>query len=167
VSDILTRDGYHISVVQQPLTSFQEDVAATKRILALQDGPVVRVAHSYSGSVITEAGTVPSVVALAYVAAHMPDAGESEADGKRFPSDLSRSTAIRLTPDSFSYLNPAQFHPYFADMSAEQAAFAARSQVLIANANFSGVITTPAWRGKPSWMVVATKERVINPELER
>ena len=132
MSDILTRDGYHISVVQQPLTSFQEDVAATKRILALQDGPVV-----------------------------------SEADGKRFPSDLSRSTAIRLTPDSFSYLNPAQFHPYFADMSAEQVALAARSQVLIANANFSGVITTPAWRGKPSWMVVATKERVINPELER
>lgn len=167
MSDILTRDGYHISVVQQPLTSFQEDVAATKRILALQDGPVVRVAHSYSGSVITEAGTVPSVAALVYVAAHMPDAGESEADGKRFPSDLSRSTAIRLTPDSFSYLNPAQFHPYFADMSAEQVAFAARSQVLIANANFSGVITTPAWRGKPSWMVVATKERVINPELGR
>ena len=169
VSDILTRDGYHVSVVQQPLTSFREDVAATKRVLALQDGPVVLVAHSYGGSVITEAGTVPSVVALVYVAAHMPDAGESEAaDGKRFPSDLSRSTAIRLTPDSFSYLDPAQFHLYFAaDMSAEQAAFAARSQVLIANANFSGVITTPAWRGKPSWMVVATKDRVINPELER
>lgn len=169
VADILTRDGYNVSVVQQPLTSFQEDVAATKRILALQDGPVVLVAHSYGGSVITEAGTVPSVVALVYVAAHMPDAGESEAaDGKRFPSDLSKSTAIRLTPDSFSYLDPAQFHAYFAaDMPAEQAAFEARSQILIANANFGGVITTPAWKGKPSWMVVATKDRVINPELER
>jgi len=99
----------------------------------------------------------------------MPDAGESEAaDGKRFPSDLSKSTAVKLTPDGFSYLDPSQFHSYFAaDLPAEQAAFESHSQVLIANANFSATITTPAWRSKPSWMVVATKDRVINPDLER
>jgi pimeloyl-ACP methyl ester carboxylesterase len=99
----------------------------------------------------------------------MPDAGESEAsDGKRFPSDLSKSTAIKKTADGFDYLDPAQFREYFAaDRSAELAAFAARSQVLIADANFKAIISTPAWRTKPSWMAVATKDRTINPDLER
>ena len=169
VHDILVKDGYNVSIVQEPLTSFQEDVAATKRILAQQDGRCILVAHSYGGSVITEAGTDPSVAGLVYVAAHMPDAGESEAGaGKRFPSDLSKSTAIKKTADGFDYLDPGQFHEYFAaDLPAEQAAFEARSQVLIADANFKAVITTPAWRSKPSWMLVATKDRTINPDLER
>jgi pimeloyl-ACP methyl ester carboxylesterase len=102
VYDILVKDGYNVSIVQEPETSFQEDVAATKRILALQDGPCILVAHSYGGSVITEAGTDPSVVGLVYIAAHMPDAGESEAeDGKRFPSDLAKSGAIKRTSDGF------------------------------------------------------------------
>ena len=118
---------------------------------------------------ITEAGTDPSVVGLVYVAAHMPDAGESEADdGKRFPSDLSKSTAIKKTADGFLYLDPSQFREYFAaDLPAEQADFAARSQVPIAAANFAAVITTPAWRSKPSWMVVATRAKTINPDLQR
>jgi pimeloyl-ACP methyl ester carboxylesterase len=169
VYDILVKDGYHVSVVQEPLTSFQEDVAATKRILSLQDGRSILVAHSYGGSVITEAGTDPSVAGLVYIAAHMPNAGESEAsDGKRFPSDLSKSTAVKKTPDDFTYLDPAQFHEYFAaDLPAEQAAFEAHSQALIAAVNFNAVITTPAWRSKPSWMLVATKDRIINPNLER
>src|SRR6202167_3682019 len=95
VYDILTRDGYKVSIVQEPETSFKDDVAATKRILSLQDGPSILVAHSYGGSVITEAGTEPSVAGLVYIAAHMPDAGENESDdGKRFPSDLAKSTAI-------------------------------------------------------------------------
>jgi len=169
VFDRLTTDGFDVTVVQQPLTSFRDDVAATRRILDLQRGPVLLVAHSYGGSVITEAGTHPAVVGLVYVAAHMPDAGESEAaDGKRFPSDLARSTAIRTTKDGFTYLEPSQFHAYFAaDVPAAQAAFMARSQVPIASANFSTPITTPAWRSKPSWMLIPTKDRVINPELER
>src|SRR5437762_9307140 len=169
VYDILAKDGYKVSIVQEPETSFKEDVAATKRILALQDGPCILVAHSYGGAVITEAGTDPSVAGLVYVAAHMPDAGENEADdGKRFPSDLSKSTAIKKTADGFTYLDPAQFHEYFAaDLPAEQAAFMARSQVLNAAANFNAVITTPAWRSKPSWMLVATKDRTISPDLER
>jgi pimeloyl-ACP methyl ester carboxylesterase len=169
VYEILVKNGFNVSIVQEPETSFQADVAATKRVLAQQDGPCILVAHSYGGSVITEAGTDPRVAGLVYIAAHMPDAGESEADnGKRFPSDLSKSTAIKQTADGFTYLDPAQFHEYFAaDLPAEQAAFMARSQVLTAADNFRAVITTPAWRSKPSWMLVAAKDRTINPDLER
>ena len=169
VYDILVKDGYNVSIVQEPETSFKGDVAATKRVLAQQDGPCILVAHSYGGSVITEAGTDPSVVGLVYVAAHMPDAGENEADvGKRFPSDISKSTAIKKTEDGFTYLDPAQFHEYFAaDLSDEQAAFMARSQVLNLADNFKAVITTAAWRSKPSWVLVAAKDRIINPDLER
>ena len=118
---------------------------------------------------ITEAGTDALVVGLVYIAAHMPDAGENEADdGKRFPSDLSKSGAIKKTTDGFTYLDPAQFHEYFAaDLSAEQATFMARSQVLNAAENFKAVITTAAWRNKPSWMLVAATDRTINPDLER
>jgi pimeloyl-ACP methyl ester carboxylesterase len=169
VYEILVKDGYNVSIVQEPETSFKEDVAATKRALALQDGPCILVAHSYGGAVITEAGTDSSVAGLVYIAAHMPDAGENEADdGKRFPSDLSKSGAIKKTPDGFTYLDPAQFHEYFAaDLSAEQAAFMARSQVLNFADNFRGVITVAAWRSKPSWMLVAGADRTINPDLER
>jgi pimeloyl-ACP methyl ester carboxylesterase len=169
VYDILAKDGYNVSIVQEPETSFKEDVAATKRVLAQQHGQCILVAHSYGGAVITEAGTDPSVAGLVYVAARMPDAGENEADdGKRFPSDLSRSTAIKKMADGFTYLDPAQFHEYFAaDLSDEQAAFMARSQVPNAADNFKAIITTPAWRSKPGWMLVATKDRTINPDLER
>src|ERR1700732_2652962 len=154
VYDILVKDGYNVSMVQEPETTFKEDVAATKRVLALQDGPVILVAHSYGGAVITEAGTDPSVVGLVYIAAHMPDAGESESnDGKRFPSDLAKSGAIKKTADGFTYIDPAQFHEYFAaDLSAEQAAFMARSQVPNFADNFKAVITTAAWKSKPTWM---------------
>src|SRR6204780_3213463 len=169
VYDILIKDGYNVSIVQEPETSFKDDVAATKRILALQDGPSILVAHSYGGAVITEAVTDSTVAGLVYVAAHMPDAGENEAaDGKRFPSDLSESTAIKKKADGFDYLDPAQYREYFAaDLPADEAAFGAHSQVLIADANFHATIMTAAWRGKPSWVAVATKDRTINPDLER
>src|SRR6201993_4337059 len=169
VYDILVKDGYNISIVQEPETSFKDDVAATKRALALQDGPCILVGHSYGGAVITEAGTDPSGAGLGFAAAHIPGAGENESDdGKRFPSDLSKSGAIRKTPDGFTYLDPAQFHEYFAaDLSAEQAALMARSQVLNFADNFKAVVTTAAWRSKPSWMVVAGADRTINPDLER
>ena len=169
VYDILVKDGYNVSIVQEPETSFQEDVAATKRVLTLQDGPCILVAHSYGGAVITEAGTDRSVVGLVYIAAHMPDAGENESDdGKRFPSDLSKSNGIKKTPDGFTYLDPARFHEYFAaDLSDDQAAFMANSQVFNKAENFKVVITTAAWRSKPSWMLVAGSDRTINPALER
>jgi pimeloyl-ACP methyl ester carboxylesterase len=169
VYDILVKDGFNVSIVQEPETSFQDDVAAVKRTLALQDGPSILVAHSYGGAVITEAGTDPSVAGLVYVAAHMPDAGEKESeDGKRFPSDLAKSGAIKKTSDGFTYIDPAQFHKLFAaDLSSEQAAVMARSQVFNFADNFSATITTAAWRTKPSWMLVAGSDRTINPDLER
>ena len=169
VYDILVKDGYNASIVQEPETSFQADVAATRRVIDQQGGPCLLVAHSYGGAVITEAGNDPLVVGLVYIAAHMPDKGESEADnGKRFPSDLSKSNAIKKTADGYTYLDPAQFHEYFAaDVPAEQAAFMARSQVPNAADNFKALITSAAWRSKPSWMLVATKDRTINPDLER
>src|SRR4051795_6172834 len=114
VYDILVKDGFNVTIVQEPETSFTEDVAATKRVLARQDGRCILVAHSYGGAVITEVGTDPSVAGLVYVAAHMPDAGENEADdGQRFPSDLGKSTATKKTVDGFTYLDAAQFHEYF------------------------------------------------------
>lgn len=169
VYDILSKDGYNVSIVQEPETSFRDDVDATKRVIAQQDGPCILVAHSYGGAVATEAGNLPSVVALVYVAAHMPDAGESEAeDGKRFPSDLSKSTGIKKTEDGFTFLDPAQFHEYFAaDLPVDQAAFMARSQVLNLADNFKAVITAAAWRTKPSWVLIAGADRTISPELER
>ena len=167
--DILVKHGYKVSIVQEPETSFKEDVAATRRVVALQDGPCILVAHSYGGAVITEAGTDSSVVGLVYIAAHMPDAGEKESEDEMlFPSDLAKSTAIKKTPDGFTYIDPAQFHELFAaDVLAEQAAFMAGSQVMNFADNFSATITTAAWRTKPSWMLVAGSDRTINPELER
>src|SRR5260370_29664457 len=107
VYDILVKDGYTVSIVQEPDTSFKEDVAATKRVLAQQDGQCILVAHSYGGAVITEAGTDPSGAGLAYYAAHMPHAGENEADdGKRFPIDPSNSTGIKKAAYRFTYLDP-------------------------------------------------------------
>ena len=95
--------------------------------------------------------------------------GESEADdGKRFPSDASKASAIKKTADGFDYLNPALFHEYFAaDLPMEQTAFNSHSQVVINDANFHAVITAAAWRSKPSWMLVAGNDRIINPDLER
>jgi len=169
VYQVLVKDHFNVSIVQEPETSFKDDVAATKRVLALQDGPCILVAHSYGGAVITEAGNNPSVAGLVYIAAHMPDVGEKESeDGKRFPGDLAKSSAIRKTPDGFTYIDPAQFHELFAaDLSAEQAGFMAHSQVFNFADNFSATITTAAWRTKPSWMLVAGSDRTINPELER
>jgi pimeloyl-ACP methyl ester carboxylesterase len=169
VYDILVKDGFRVTIVQEPETTFLDDVAATKRVLALQDGPCILVAHSYGGAVITEAGNDSSVAGLVYIAAHMPDTGEKESeDGKRFPSDLAKSGAIKKTADGFTYIDPEQFHELFAaDVPAEQAALMARSQVLNYADNFSATITNAAWRTKPSWMLVAGSDRTINPELER
>jgi pimeloyl-ACP methyl ester carboxylesterase len=169
VYDILVKDGYNVSIAQEPETSFQDDVTAVKRILALQDRPSILVAHSYGGAVISEAGNDPSVVGLVYIAAHMPDSGEKESDdGKRFPSDLAKAGAIKKTPDAFTYIDSAQFHELFAaDLPSDKAAFMARSQVLNFAGNFSATITTAAWRTKPSWMLVAGSDRTISPDLER
>lgn len=166
VYDILSRKGYDVSIVQQPLTSVADDVAATKRVLDLQQGPCVLVAHSYGGAIITEAGNDPKVAGLVYVAAHALDKGETEVgNGKLFPPAYK---SLVKTPDGFTYIDPAHFHADFAaDLPARQADFAAHSQMLTAAAVFSTPATAPAWKTKPSWYVVAKSDRIINPDLER
>ena len=116
VYEILTKQGFHVTMVQEPETSFADDVTATKRILDLQDGPTILVGHSYGGSIITEAGVHPNVVGLVYVAAHAPDVGEDEGElGAKTPSVLAKTEgAIKKTPDNFTYLNPADFPKLFA-----------------------------------------------------
>ncbi len=170
IADILTAEGFKVTMVQEPETSFADDVAATKRVLDLQDGPTLLVGHSYGGSIITEAGVHPKVTALVYVAAHAPDVGEDEASlGRRTPSVLARTEgAIRKTPDNFTYLDPVDFPKLFApDLPRPQAEFEARSQVLAAARVFSTPLSAAAWRTKPSWGVVAGGDQIINPDLER
>lgn len=170
VYDILTKEGFHVSMVQEPETSFADDVTAAKRVLDLQDGPTLLVGHSYGGSIITEAGIHPKVAGLVYVAAHAPDVGEDEsALGKKTPSVLAKTEgAIKVTPDKFTYLNPTEFPKLFApDLPRERAEFVARSQVLAAAQVFSTPLTAAAWKTKPSWGIVAGGDQIINPDLER
>jgi pimeloyl-ACP methyl ester carboxylesterase len=170
VYDILIKDGFHVTMVQEPETSFADDVTAAKRVLDLQDGPTLLVGHSYGGSIITEAGVHPSVVGLVYVAAHAPDVGEDEAAlGKKTPSVLGKTEGvIKITPDKFTYLDPVQFPKLFApDLPRERAEFVARSQVLAATQVFSTPLTAAAWKTKPSWGIVAGGDQIINPDLER
>jgi pimeloyl-ACP methyl ester carboxylesterase len=170
VYEILAKDGYDVTMVQEPLTSLQDDVAATKRILDLQKGPCILVAHSYGGSIITEAGIDPHVVALVYVAAHAPDVGEDEgALGKRMPSATQKQQgAVKKTADGFTFLDPANFYEDFAaDLPREQAEFESRSQVLTAAKVFTAPMTVAAWKTKPSWAIVARADKIINPDLER
>ena len=170
VYEILTREGFNVTMVQEPETSFADDVAAAKRVLDLQDGPTLLVGHSYGGSIITEAGVHPKVTALVYVAAHAPDVGEDEGTlGKKTPSVLAKTEgAIKKTPDGYTYLNPVEFPKLFApDMPHEQAVFESRSQVLAAAEVFTTPLTAAAWKTKPSWGIVAGDDHIINPDLER
>jgi len=170
VYEILVKEGFHVTMVQEPETSFADDVAATRRVLDSQDGPTLLVGHSYGGSIITEAGVHPNVVGLVYVAAHAPDIGEDESTlGKATPSVLARTVgAIRKTPDGFTYLNSDDFLKLFAsDLPRERAEFAARSQVMASSAVFSTPLTAAAWTMKPSWGLVADNDQIINPDLER
>ena len=167
VYDILKRDGFNVTVVQQPLTGLAEDVAATRRALARQDGPTVLVGHSYGGAIITEAGVEAHVVGLVYIAAHAPDENETETgNGQRFPA--AGRDAIKKTPDGYTYLDPSRYHAEFAaDLPAAEAEFEARSQFFTAAAVFATPITNPAWKLKPSWYMVAKSDRIISPDLER
>jgi pimeloyl-ACP methyl ester carboxylesterase len=166
VAEILGKDGYTVSVVQEPLTSLAEDVAATKRLLDLQQGPTLLVGHSYGGVVITEAGDAPNVVGLVYIAAFIPDKGESALGLLSQVPAANNDT--RATKDDFLYLEPAAFPADFAaDVPPAQAKFMARSQPMLAKGAGAAAVTAAAWRQKRSWALVATRDHNINPDLER
>jgi pimeloyl-ACP methyl ester carboxylesterase len=161
---VLTRDGYRVSIVQEPLTGFDEDVAATKRVLDQQDGPVILVGHSYGGSIITAAGSDPKVKALIYVAALQPDVGESSAQVA--PPMPPASNDLKSTQDGFVFLDPAKFAADFgADLPRAQVEFMARSQMPISGAAFNVKLTVAAWRDKPSYAIIATQDRALNPDI--
>jgi pimeloyl-ACP methyl ester carboxylesterase len=164
----LKRDGFHVSVVQNPTSSLAEDVAATRRILAALDGPAILVGHSYGGVVITEAGNDPKVEGLVYVAAFAPDKGESVASLIKDPPPGAPVPPILPPQDGYLLLDKAKFHASFAaDVDAEKAAFMADSQVPWGVDALAGTITEPAWRLKPSWYLVAADDRMIPPAAQR
>ena len=166
VHDILEKDGYRVSIVQEPLTGLADDVVATKRVLDLQDGPVVLVGHSYGGSVITIAGTDPKVVRLVYVAALQPDVGETA--GQLLSKFPDRNTAGQLAGEGYLRLDPAKFAAtYAADVAPAQAKFMADSQLLLAQAVFGAPTTAAAWRTKPSYAILTTRDVAANPDLQR
>jgi pimeloyl-ACP methyl ester carboxylesterase len=163
----LKAKGYNVFVVQEPQTTEEEDVQAVRRAVALQDGPVVLVGHSYGGQLITEAGDDPKVTALVYVAAAVPEVGESLVDlFKITPSPT--ADAIKPTPDGFLMLDPARFHDAFAaDLSKTQSDFMAHSQVLISAKAFETKTKIAAWKTKPSYGIVPQLDRTASPVLER
>ena len=161
-------DGYDVAVVQNPTTSLADDVAATKRAIANAKGRVILVGHSYGGSIISEAGNDPKVVALVYVAAFVPDTGESVnklIEG--FPQD-GPQPPILPPQDGFLFLDREKFHDSFAaDVDADLAAFMADSQVPWGLEALGGTISEAAWRTKPSWYLVTTEDRMIPPQAQR
>jgi pimeloyl-ACP methyl ester carboxylesterase len=166
VAELLTRDGFKVSVVQEPETSLEDDIRATQRVLDQQDGPVVLVGHSYGGQIITDAGNDPKVKALVYVAALMPEAGDSLLSlVKTMPLP---NEDIKSTKDGYLYLDPAKFAADFAaDLPRATSAFMAISQVPVSEKAFSTVTTKAAWHDKPSFAIAATQDKALNPDLER
>ena len=161
---ILKKDGYRVSIVQNPTTSLADDVAATKRVIAEQKGPVILVGHSYGGAVITEAGNDPRVAGLVYITAFAPDRGESVANLIKDPPPGAPVPPILPPQEGFLVLDKAKFAASFAaDVAPEKAEFMANSQVPWGVVALNGAITQPAWESKPSWYLVATDDRMIPP----
>jgi pimeloyl-ACP methyl ester carboxylesterase len=168
VYDLLTKDGYHVSVVQNPTASLADDVTVTKRTLAAQNGPAILVGHSYGGVVITEAGTDPKVAGLVYIAAFAPDAGESVSALIKNPPPGAPVPPILPPQDGFLFLDRTKFRASFAaDVSADLAAFMADSQVPWGLDALSGAVSIPAWKTKPSWYLVSTDDQMIPPDAQR
>ncbi|URQ60095.1 alpha/beta hydrolase [Pantoea alhagi] len=166
VYDQLTHDGYNVTLVQEPLTSFSQDVAATRRVIEQQNGPVILVGHSYGGAIISEAGNDSKVTGLVYIAAHALDNGETEAsNGKKYPNS---AHPFVKSSDGYLTIAPEYYHSDFAaDLPAAQADFEAHAQMPTNAAVFTANIPHPAWKSKPSWYMVAKADKIISPDLER
>ncbi|HEY0474059.1 MAG TPA: alpha/beta hydrolase [Kribbella sp.] len=168
VYDLLVEDGYHVSIVQNPTLSLEDDAAVTSRVLDLQDGPTVLVGHSYGGAVITEAGTHEKVAALAYIAAFVPDKGESVNTLIADPPPGAPVPPILPPQAGFLFLDRGKFAESFAaDLPTRLSSFMADAQVPWGVDALGGTITEPAWRVKPSWYLVTTADRMIPPPAQR
>jgi pimeloyl-ACP methyl ester carboxylesterase len=167
VYNLLKQDGFTVSIVQNPTLSLAGDVGATRRVLDVQDGPVVLVGHSYGGAVISEAGAHEKVAALVYVAAFAPEQGESVNTLVADPPPGAPVPPILPPREGFLFLDKEKFHGSFAgDLSAERAAFLADSQVPWGVEALAGMVTEPAWRAKPTWYLVATEDHMIPPPAQ-
>lgn len=168
VIPLLQAKGYHVTSVAIPLTSFADDVAATKRTIAAEDGPLILVGHSYGGVVITEAGNDPKVVGLVYVAAFAPDAGQDITEiSKPFPPPPG-ATKVKPLTDGFILLTPDGIENAFAqDLGKEEKALVLAVQPQTAGAIFGAKPTVAAWHSKPNWYIVAGNDRMIAPEQEK
>jgi pimeloyl-ACP methyl ester carboxylesterase len=168
VYKILKKDGYEVSVVQNPTTSLADDVAATKRVVATQQGQVILVGHSYGGVVITEAGNDPKVGGLVYIAAFAPDRGESVASLIKDPPPGAPVPPILPPQDGYLTLDKAKFAASFAaDVDSTKAEFMANSQVPWGLEALNGAVSEPAWRKKPSWYLIATDDKMIPPPAQQ
>ena len=168
VHEILSNEGWDVTVVQNPTTSLVDDVAVTKRAVAAQKGLSILVGHSYGGVVVTEAGTDPKVAGIVYVAAFAPDRGESVASLIKDPPPGAPVPPILPPQDGFLLLDKAKFAASFAaDVAPAKAAFMAASQVPWGLDALNGAVTSPAWLTKPSWYLVAQDDRMIPPPAQR
>ena len=166
--EILTKRGYQVSVVQNPLTSLEDDVAATNVILDNQDGPTVLVGHSWGGAVITEAGNHPKVASLVYVAAFQPDNGESALQWLQTAQPAPENGVLPPDSKGIVYYDKAKYHAGFcADISKEEADFMYASQGAFYAKGFVTPITRAAWRDKPVFACIATEDKSIAPEIQR
>ena len=168
VYKILKNDGYNVAIIQNPTTSLADDVAVTRRIIQAQNGSVILVGHSYGGAVITEAGNDPKVTGLVYIAAFVPDKGESVSTLIKDPLPGEPVPPILPPQDGFLFLDKSKFAESFAaDVDEEKAAFMAASQVPWGVEALNGAVSEPAWRIKPSWYLVATDDKMIPPSAQR
>jgi pimeloyl-ACP methyl ester carboxylesterase len=168
VYQILKKHGFNVSVVQNPTASLADDVAVTKRALAGMSGPAILVGHSYGGVVITEAGSAPNVAGLVYIAAFAPDHGESVSSLIKDPPPGAPVPPILPPQDGFLFLDKEKFAASFAaDVKPEVAKFMADSQVPWGLKALDGAVTTPAWKSKPSWYLVASSDKMIPPPAQR
>jgi len=168
VYNMLKKDGYSVSVVQNPTSSLADDVAATRRVLAGETKPVILVGHSYGGVVITEAGNDPKVKGLVYIAAFAPDKGESVAALIKNPAPGSPVPPILPPQDGYLLLDKTKFAASFAaDLPKDKADFMANSQLPWGVGALEGAVTEAAWRNKPSWYLVAADDKMIPPEAQR
>jgi pimeloyl-ACP methyl ester carboxylesterase len=168
VYNLLKKDGYNVSIVQNPTISLADDVAVTKRMLAAQNGPAILVGHSYGGVVITEAGNDPKVAGLVYIAAFAPDKGESVSALIKNPQPGAPVPPILPPQEGYLFLDRARFRDSFAaDVAPDAAAFMADSQVPWGLEALNGAVSEPAWRTKPSWYLVSTEDKMIPPDAQR